>query len=100
MITGSQLSLDIVLAKKSNMHQLAVRVALTLAQFGLLASSQTTSNSTNILDEIDARKFNQLVDMVYRSITTGYAQQEFKKRIQKYGCHCFPNSNTEIGGVG
>lgn len=45
------------------------------------------------------RRFNSLVSMAYTQVNTSYNRNEFEDRIKRYGCHCFPGTNTGENGV-
>lgn len=55
--------------------------------------------------EIEERKYNHIVKMAYQIINnkgagTAFSLRDIFKRIQNYGCHCFPGQTREAGGHG
>lgn len=50
--------------------------------------------------DLTPKKFNSIVTMAYSQITTSWTRDVFEKRINKYGCHCFPNGTKSAGGSG
>ena len=54
------------------------------AIFAAAVKSQYVEDATLL------RKFSAIVDMVNGQITTSFSYAEVVKRIQNYGCHCFP----------
>jgi len=50
--------------------------------------------------EIDPKKFSHIVDMINSQITTSLSSDVIVKRIQNYGCHCFPGMTRAAGGQG
>lgn len=50
--------------------------------------------------ELEGRKYNHIVKMVKKMATTNWSLRELFRRIQNYGCHCFPGQTREVGGHG
>lgn len=54
--------------------------------------------------ELEERKYNHIVKMTYKIIKenagTAFSLREIFKRIQNYGCHCFPGQTRDAGGHG
>lgn len=52
----------------------------------------------------DGRKFSHIVRMINMKLTvqgkTTFTYSEIVKKIQNYGCHCFPGMSRIAGGVG
>jgi len=46
------------------------------------------------------KKFSAVIDFSLSQITTGLSSSVFNKRIQNYGCHCFPGNTRVPGGKG
>jgi hypothetical protein len=53
-------------------------------------------------DGPDPRKYSHIVKMVRTQIAgkTAWSDKEISKRIQNYGCHCFPGMTRIAGGQG
>merc|ERR1712080_286888 len=64
----------------------------------VIAASLLALTSAN--DFIDSRKFSAISKMAFKMTTTSFSAKEFGKRIQNYGCHCFPGFTKEAGGAG
>lgn len=50
--------------------------------------------------ELDGRKYNHVVKMAYRLMTTDNSMKSVHKMLQNYGCHCFPGSSKSTIGHG
>ena len=50
--------------------------------------------------ELEERKYNKIVKMAKALMTTNYSLREIHKRLQNYGCHCFPGQTRAAGGHG
>lgn len=55
--------------------------------------------------ELEERKYNHIVKMAYKIIQnkgqgTSFSLRDIFKRLQNYGCHCFPGQTREAGGHG
>lgn len=48
----------------------------------------------------DEKKFSAIVRMVNAKITTNWDYSTIVKRVQNYGCHCFPGMTRIAGGQG
>ena len=48
------------------------------------------------------KKFSHIVKMVRNQLEgkTSWTEKEISKRLQNYGCHCFPNNARIVGGAG
>jgi len=46
------------------------------------------------------KKFSAVVDFALSQVTTSLDSSIFNKRIQNYGCHCFPGNTRIPGGKG
>lgn len=51
-------------------------------------------------EEPGEKRLSSIIDMVWSQVDTGLSWQDFEKRIQNYGCHCFPHSSKAAGGTG
>lgn len=58
------------------------------------------AKAEDVTDDIGPRKFNSIVGMAHSQITTNLSKNDFGDKINKYGCHCFPNGSKAAGGVG
>ena len=54
----------------------------------------------NAVPDLAPRKFNSIVGMAHSQVTTALSKDDFGEKINKYGCHCFPNGSKAAGGVG
>merc|ERR1711937_1071039 len=60
----------------------------------------TTVLFASSMAQFNERKFNAISRMSYELVDTSFSAKEFGKRIQNYGCHCFPGFTKEAGGQG
>lgn len=54
----------------------------------------------SIVSSQDMKKFSAIVDMVNAKIETSLPYDTIAKRIQNYGCHCFPENSRSLIGYG
>lgn len=47
-----------------------------------------------------SKKFSGITEMVNANIATAFSYSEISKRLQNYGCHCFPGSTRSAIGHG
>lgn len=50
--------------------------------------------------EMMGMKYNHIVKMTYSQMTTSHSARTIFKKLQNYGCHCFPGQTREAGGSG
>lgn len=50
--------------------------------------------------EMEGHKYNHIVRMIYSKMTTNYQPRDIFRRLQNYGCHCFPGQTRSAGGSG
>ena len=54
--------------------------------------------------ELEGRKYNKIIKMTRSLLAangkTTMSMRQLHKKIQNYGCHCFPNFKSTIGGKG
>jgi len=50
--------------------------------------------------ELEERKYNKIVKMAKALMTTNFTLRDLFKRLQNYGCHCFPGQTRSAGGHG
>ena len=73
--------------------------ALTI--FQVFASEASEAEEAALLAEgVDPKKFSGIVRMINSQINTSLDYQTIVKRIQNYGCHCFPGMSRAAGGQG
>merc|ERR1711881_174001 len=59
------------------------------------------STSITAQEEPGERKFSHVIKMIQASgLKTKFSDAEMIKRIQNYGCHCFPGMSRIAGGAG
>merc|ERR1719510_1618266 len=60
------------------------------------------SLSTLITIHAQERKFSHITSMAWTQIQskTSITSKELSKRVQNYGCHCFPGLSKIAGGAG
>lgn len=73
-----------------------MKFIISSAAFLALSRADETTES----GEITERKFNSIVSMAYSQINTSWDRKTFENKINKYGCHCFPNGSKAAGGTG
>ena len=86
-----------------------------------LAQANSTNTSftetmTDIDNQVEQKKFSNIIDMAYHKLEnnikfqlilqlntanpTRNARKNFSYMVSNYGCHCFPNFKSTIGGKG
>lgn len=51
-------------------------------------------------DPLRGRKFSAIMEMVNANVNTAFTYSEMVKRVQNYGCHCFPGTSRSAIGYG
>lgn len=64
------------------------------------ATLALAAHAEDVPETLDPRKFNSIVGMAHSQVTTSLDKNDFGDKINKYGCHCFPNGSKAAGGTG
>ena len=80
------------------------------------ANSSFNETMTDIDNQVEQKKFSNIIDMAYHKLEnnvnfqnilslntanpTRNARKNFSYMVSNYGCHCFPNFKSTIGGKG
>lgn len=75
-------------------------LAATVLHFA--RADEDSQEAESALEEagVDPKKFSGIVRMINSEITTSLDYETIVKRIQNYGCHCFPGMSRSAGGQG
>lgn len=66
----------------------------------LLPIAFSQDSEFDAFSESALRKFSHINKMLMTQINTQLSSSEISKRIQNYGCHCFPGNSRAAGGKG
>merc|ERR1712110_522013 len=88
----------LIFFKVKNMKLLSL--AATVLYFA--RADEDSQEAESALEEagVDPKKFSGIVRMINSQITTNLNYETIVKRIQNYGCHCFPGMSRSAGGQG
>ena len=81
------------------MHQIVkILAALALGPLSALAHDDHSHNEI----EIEPKRFSSIMTMIRYQVgqKSAWGLKEITRRMQSYGCHCFPKNSKEIGGAG